>query len=130
MKKILLAIAALLCTTLSFAQEFMVVEHVNGVYNAIDVDYIKQGYFITYETSGSGTAEDPFNIAAANAKCKEIGTNPSAHGYYIKGLIVSTPRNISGTITFYIADDISGINKLYAYHGKYSGSPETKEEND
>ena len=115
MKKILLAIAALFCTTLSFAQEFMVVEHVNGVYNAIDVDYIKQGYFKTYEASGLGTAEDPFNIAAANAKCKETGETPTAQDYYIKGVIVSTPRNTSGTTFFYIADDISGINRLYAY---------------
>lgn len=36
--------------------------------------------------SGTGTENDPFNVAAAVAKCKEVGTTASAESYYIKGI--------------------------------------------
>lgn len=41
------------------------------------------------EPTGSGTAEDPFNVAAAIAKCKEVGTEGTTEFYYVSGVIKS-----------------------------------------
>ena len=114
MKKLLFAIAALFCTTLSFAQEYMVIENPNGGYSAFDVSVISQAYFKEFSASGEGTKENPFNVAAANAKCKAVGAEPSAEKYYVKGIVVSTGSNSNGRAA-YIADDNSGINRLYIY---------------
>ena len=114
MKKILFAIAALFCTTLSFAQEYMVIENNAGGWTSIDVSVISQAYFKEFPTSGEGTKENPFNVAAANAKCKEVGAEPSAEKYYVKGIVLSTGSNSDGPAA-YIADDNSGINRLYIY---------------
>ena len=114
MKKILFTIAALFCTTLSFAQEYMVIENNAGGWTSIDVSVISQAYFKEYPSSGEGTKENPFNVAAANAKCKAVGAEPSAEKYYVKGIVVSTGSNINGRAA-YIADDDSGINRLYIY---------------
>ena len=89
MKRIIFAIAALFCTTLSFAQEYMIIENNAGGWTSIDVSVISQAYFKEFPTSGEGTKENPFNVAAANAKCKEIGTEPSVEKYYVKGIVVS-----------------------------------------
>ena len=35
---------------------------------------------------GTGTQNDPFNIAAAIAKCQEVGETASSESYYIKGI--------------------------------------------
>lgn len=114
MKKLLFTIAALFCTTLSFAQEYMVIENTAGGWTSIDVSVISQAYFKTFPATGQGTKENPFNVAAANAKCKEIGTEPSAEKYYVKGIVVSVGSNSDGTAA-YIADDESAINRLYIY---------------
>ena len=114
MKKLLFTIAALFCTTLLFAQEYMVVENHAGGYSSFDVSIIKQATFVNYPASGEGTKESPFNVAAANAKCKEIGQEPSADNYYVKGYVISSGRNSNGPAA-YIADDMTGINRLYVY---------------
>ena len=115
MKKILFAIAALFCTTLSFAQEYMVIENNAGGWTSIDVSVISQAYFKEFPSSGEGTTENPFNVAAANAKCKEVGAEPSAEKYYVKGIVVNVYNYSDGATTAYIADDESGINRLYIY---------------
>ena len=51
------------------------------------------------EPKGTGTADDPLNIAAAIAKCKEVGETASTEKYYIKGVsqeeyTVSSYKNI------------------------------------
>ena len=62
------------------------------------------------EAKGSGTQADPFNVAAAIAKCKEIGTNPSTEKYYVKGTVVdgATADASFNNITFDIADTEGG----------------------
>lgn len=40
----------------------------------------------TGEAKGTGTQADPFNVAAAIAKCKEVGETASTESYYIKGI--------------------------------------------
>ena len=62
---------------------------------------------VTTEPKGSGTADDPFNAAAALQKCVEIGTTASEEEYYVKG-IISSGLDIStqyGNATFKISDD-------------------------
>lgn len=41
----------------------------------------------TISATGSGTADDPFNVAAAIEKCKETGTTLTDEVYYIKGVV-------------------------------------------
>ena len=55
---------------------------------------------------GAGTAESPFNVAAAIAKCQEIGTTASTDKYYVKGIVTgSNGIDASwGNATFYIKD--------------------------
>ena len=62
------------------------------------------------EAKGSGTQADPFNVAAAIAKCKEIGTSPSTEKYYVKGKVVdgATADASFNNITFDIADAEDG----------------------
>lgn len=62
------------------------------------------------EAKGTGTQADPFNVAAAIAKCKEIGTNPSTEKYYVKGTAVdgATADDSFNNITFDIADTEGG----------------------
>ncbi len=114
-KRLFLALTALFVMTLSYAQEYMVFENNYGGIARFDVSIIKQAYFKTYEPYGSGSATDPYNVAGANTKCKDIGPEFSAQQYYVKGLVTSISRNASGTAIFYIADDITGINRLYVY---------------
>ena len=114
-KRLFLALTALFVMTLSYAQEYMVFENNYGGIARFDVSIIKQAYFKTYEPYGSGSATDSYNVAGANTKCKDIGPEFSAQQYYVKGLVTSISRNASGTAIFYIADDITGINRLYVY---------------
>ncbi len=55
---------------------------------------------------GSGTLADPYNAAAANAKCVEIGATASTEDYYVKGKIskISEVSVDFGNATFYISD--------------------------
>ena len=58
------------------------------------------------DAKGTGTLEDPFNIAAAIIKCQEIGTTPSTEKYYIKGVVVKggTASGGYGNISFDMGD--------------------------
>ena len=107
-KRLFMAMAALVTMTMSFAQEYMIFENVNGGIARFDVSVVKQGYFMTFEATGAGTADNPFNVAGANAKCKEIGTAPSTEQYYVKGYVISVSNK-----SLYIADDMGGINRIY-----------------
>lgn len=62
------------------------------------------------EAKGTGTKDDPFNVAGAIAKCQQIGTNPSTEKYYVKGTAVdgATADDSFNNITFDIADTEGG----------------------
>ncbi len=62
------------------------------------------------DAKGTGTQADPFNVAAAIAKCKEIGTDPSTEKYYVKGIAQgnATADASYNNITFDIADTDGG----------------------
>lgn len=72
------------------------------------------------EAKGSGTQADPFNVAGAIVKCKEIGTTAPSETYYVKGTVVegATADESFNNITFDIADTEGGAKfKCYQVKG-------------
>ena len=69
------------------------------------------------EAKGTGTANDPFNIAAAIAKCKEIGETASTEKYYVKGIVVDggTVSGGYGNVTFKLGDSADATELFTAY---------------
>ena len=86
--------------------------------------YPEDGGTTVTEPKGTGTAEDPFNAAAANLKCIEVGQTASTEDYYVKG-IISKGLDIStqfGNATFYISDDgTTTSDQFYVYRCYYIG---------
>lgn len=77
------------------------------------------------EAKGTGTKDDPFNVAGAIAKCQQIGSNPSTEKYYVKGTAVdgATADDSFNNITFDIADTEGGAKfKCYQVKGT-NGDP-------
>ena len=73
---------------------------------------------VNVDPAGSGTADDPFNIAGAIAKCKEIGDAVSSEKYYVKGYAATaaTADAQYGNVSFYLTDSQDGKGKrFYAY---------------
>ena len=80
-----------------------------------------------YESSptGSGTEADPYNVAAAIAKCKEVGETASAETYYVKGIVSQVTNQYDttyGDASFYISDNGSHENDFMAYRTNYIGN--------
>lgn len=67
--------------------------------------------------AGDGSQANPFNVAAAIAKCKEIGDSPSTEKYYVKGIAVTEgiPDASFGNATFDMADTADGTSKFKAF---------------
>ena len=137
-KRVLLALAALVMTTLSFAQEYMIIENTSGQKARIDVSIIKQVYFETVEQptpvdpKGTGTLEDPFNVSAAIVKCQELGETPSEETYYIKGIIATIKEEFGaqfGNAYFTISDDGSAANLFTCYRVLFLGNQKWVEGN-
>ena len=92
---------------------------------------VDQGNYIVKLTKGSGggdsnakgtgTQADPFNIAAAIAKCKEVGETASTEKYYIKGIVVKGGKASGGygNVTFDMGDtkDATDLFKAYQVAG-------------
>ena len=76
-----------------------------------------QGESSDVEPTGDGTAANPFNIAAAIAKCKEIGSTESTEKYYVKGVVVNAGAADAtyGNASFYMADEEDTSSKFYAF---------------
>lgn len=75
------------------------------------------------ETAGDGTEANPFNIAAAIAKCKEVGSTESTEKYYIKGYAAETHVMTSseegyGNVTFDLVDEVGSSNVFKAFQVK------------
>lgn len=85
--------------------------------------YVGEAGTTVTEPKGTGTAEDPFNAAAAIKKCVEVGQTASTEEYYVKGK-VSSIKEVStsyGNATFYISDDGTTTDQFYIFHCKYIG---------
>ena len=88
---------------------------------------VAQGNYIVKLTKGSGggdsnakgtgTQADPFNIAAAISKCKEVGETASTEKYYIKGIVVKggTVSGGYGNVSFDMGDSKDATDLFKAY---------------
>ncbi len=79
------------------------------------------------QPTGSGTAADPFNIAAVE---KYIDEGESAETeIYVKGKVVSVKQGSFdpqyGSLKYYISEDGTATNQFYVYNG-YAGPNRTK----
>lgn len=99
MKKILFSFMALTVAAMTFTA----CEDVPAPYNVFDEEEADPS---EVEATGSGTAADPFNVAAAIEKCKEVGNTESTEKFYIKGKVAeTTPSDDSyGNATFDLVD--------------------------
>jgi hypothetical protein len=69
------------------------------------------------DANGDGSENNPFNIAAAIAKCKEVGETASTEKYYIKGIVVTggTASGGYGNVTFKMGDSKDATELFTAY---------------
>ena len=79
------------------------------------------------QPTGSGTAADPFNIAAVEKYIDEGGSAETE--IYVKGKVVSVkPGSFDpqyGSFKYYISEDGTATNQFYVYNG-YAGPNRTK----
>lgn len=88
-----------------------------------DIYYSMSRY--SAEPTGDGSEANPFNVAAAIAKCKEIGETASTATYYIKGIVSQITYQYGvqyGDATFNISDNGSNQNFFIAYRVLYIGN--------
>ena len=71
----------------------------------------------TVTPSGTGTQDDPYNVAAAIKKCKELGTTLSEDKYYVKVYVTQATKADAtyGNATFTIADAVDGSDLFTCY---------------
>jgi len=85
----------------------------------------------TGEAKGAGTEADPFNVAAAIAKAKEVGQTESAQAYYIKGKVAAVAEAFGaqfGNGTFELVDE--GFDAVFtAFRILYFGNQKWVEGN-
>lgn len=79
------------------------------------------------QPTGSGTAADPFNIAAVEKYIDEGGSAETE--IYVKGKVVSVKQGSFdpqyGSLKYYISEDGTASNQFYVYNG-YAGPNRTK----
>ena len=79
------------------------------------------------QPTGSGTAADPFNIAAVEKYIDEGGSAETE--IYVKGKVVSVKQGSFdpqyGSLKYYISEDGTATNQFYVYKG-YAGPNRTK----
>lgn len=88
----------------------------------------------TGEAAGTGTLEDPFNVAAAIQAANALASDAkSDKDYFIKGKVVSIATDKNGNIqnydygtygnaSFYISDDGTANGQFYVYRALYLGN--------
>ncbi len=79
----------------------------------------------TSEASGSGTATDPYNVAAANELAASLSSGESTgSSVYVKGIIsqINEVDTSYGNATYYISDDGTTDNQFYVYRGYSLGN--------
>ena len=78
---------------------------------------------VVIEPAGSGTATDPYNVAAIIEQTASLADGEffnNSEDVYVTGIVTET-TDISATYknaTYYISDDAKGSNRFYVYRGK------------
>ncbi len=95
-------------------------------------DYELPGQPKAVDPKGTGTESDPYNVAAALAKCLEVGEAGTTEDVYAEGYIVNAPEVSTqyGNATFMIADSKEGgLQQLTVYRAKGPGNEKITDEN-
>ena len=74
----------------------------------------------TVDPAGSGTAADPYNVAAALELLSNLGADVNSSDIYVKGIISSISEIDTGTYgnaTYFISDTGKEANQLEIYRG-------------
>lgn len=82
-----------------------------------------EGSGVIADPTGSGTLEDPYNVAAAMNFINSLGADVQSDVIYVKGKI-SKIKEVDatdqfGNATYWISDDGTVTNQLQIYHGYY-----------
>ena len=83
------------------------------------------------DPEGTGTVDDPYNVAAALTMIKAMADGELTEEIYVKGKIsaISEVSVQNGNATYFISDDGSNKNELQVYRGKFlGGKPFTSED--
>lgn len=88
----------------------------------------------TPKATGSGTADDPFNVAGIIKETKELASGKTTEKeFYAKGYVVGKPSFVSkySSMNYYISDDKEGnLNSFYVYSGQGLGNTKFTSEED
>ena len=112
MKKIYFSMMALAIAAFTFTSCEDVPEPYNNPYDQINI-----------EPAGSGTAEDPYNVAAIIEQTASLADGEffnNSENVYVTGVVVET-KEVSaqyGNATYYIADNAKSADRFYVYRGK------------
>ena len=81
-----------------------------------------EGSGVIADPTGSGTLEDPYNVAAAQNFIQTLGADVQSDVIYVKG-IISKIKEVDtgdyGNATYWISDDGTVTNQLQIYQGYY-----------
>lgn len=119
MKKIFNTMMALAVAAFAFTACEDVPEPYNNPYSQRGSDDPEE----VIEPAGSGTAADPWNVAALLEACNGLEADAflnDGNEVYVKGIVTETTE-VSvqyGNATYYISDNAKGSNRFYVYRGK------------
>lgn len=119
MKKIFFSMMALSIAAFTFTACEDVPEPYNNPYDSIKPSEPE----VVIEAKGSGTATDPWNVAAALKESTSLGADEQLNGgnpVVVTGIITQIDdidTGQYGNATYYISDDIKGSNRLEIYRG-------------
>ena len=119
MKKILFSMMAMAIASFTFTSCEDVPEPYNNPYSQIKPSEPE----VVIEPTGSGTAADPWNVAAVIKACEGLADTEflnNSEDVYVKGIVTETTEVSSqyGNATYYISDDAKASNRFYVYRGK------------
>ena len=126
MKKVIFSMLALFCAAFAFTS-----------CEDVPMPYDQPGEGgedpVIVEPTGDGTAENPYNVAAALQYIESLGADvESPVDIYIKGKVVTVTEEYStnfGNGTFFISDDGTNKNQFYVYRAMYLGNKRFAEGN-
>ena len=126
MKKVIFSMLALFCAAFAFTS-----------CEDVPMPYDQPGEGgedpVVVEPTGDGTAENPYNVAAALEYIESLGADvESPVDIYIKGKVVTVTEEYStnfGNGTFFISDDGTNKNQFYVYRAMYLGNKRFAEGN-
>ena len=119
MKKIYFSMMALAIAAFTFTSCEDVPEPYNNPYDQIKPSEPE----VVIEPAGSGTAEDPYNVAAIIEQTASLADGEffnNSENVYVTGVVVET-KEVSaqyGNATYYIADNAKSADRFYVYRGK------------